>query len=318
MAGQTNYHLIMPKFTTGKELEDAVYSIIWEAERNLLIVSPYISLGNYFRELFDKHLTNPRLHITLIFGKNEDRINKSLNKADLDYFLQFPNISIVYVPALHAKYYANDTMGVVTSINLYDYSFRNNIEFGVLYERKGISLIGKNTDTEVWDASMGMANEHEVVFIRRPVFQKGFLSKNYTKSMVLLDRTPELYSGKALTKGAKRLEDFEEELDLDDLHRTMPTREDVEKKAGLTYSAPKPAAPKPPEPGYCIRTGARIPFNPKQPFSRQAYQSWSKFKNDEYAEKYCHYSGEPSNGETSFKRPILNKYWRKATEFSKA
>ena len=210
----------------------------------------------------------------------------------------------MYVPALHAKYYANDTMGVVTSINLYDFSFRNNIEFGVLYERKGIGLIGKNTDTEVWDASMDMANEHEAVFVKRPVFQKNFLSRNYMKSMVLLDRTPELYSGKALTRGAKRLEDFDEELNLDDLHSKMTTREEVEKKAGLTYSAPKPAAPKPPEPGYCIRTGAKIPFNPKQPFSKQAYQSWSKFKNEEYAEKYCHYSGEPYNGETCLKHPF--------------
>jgi len=70
-------YYIMSKFITGKELEDAVYNIIWEAKRDLLIVSPYISLGKYFKELFDKHLTNPSLRITLIFGKNEDRIIKA-------------------------------------------------------------------------------------------------------------------------------------------------------------------------------------------------------------------------------------------------
>ena len=30
------------KFITGKELEEAIYDIIWKAEEKLLIVSPYI------------------------------------------------------------------------------------------------------------------------------------------------------------------------------------------------------------------------------------------------------------------------------------
>ena len=32
----------------------------------------------------------------------------------------------------------------------------------------------------------------------------------------------------------------------------------------------------------------------------------------DYLEKYCHFSGEPSNGETSFNKPILKKNWKKA------
>ena len=48
------------------------------------------------------------------------------------------------------------------------------------------------------------------------------------------------------------------------------------------------------------------------PFSQKAYKSWQKFKNEEYPEKYCHYSGEPSYGETSFSKPILKKNWRKS------
>lgn len=304
----------MSTFITGKELEDAVYNIIWDANRDLLIVSPYIKLDAYFKKLFERHLDNPKLHINIIFGKNEGQVNKSFSKTDLEFFLQFPNISLVYVPTLHAKYYANDSMGVLTSINLYDYSFKNNIEYGVLYERKGIGFLGKNTDTEVWDTSLDIANEHEVIFVKRPIFEKGFLSKNYLSSKVLLDRTAELYSGKALTKGAKNLEDFEEELDHDAVHSEMPKREEVEKKAGLTYTSPKPTPQKPFEPGFCIRTGEKIQFNPERPLSYQAYKSWSQFGNEDYPEKYCHYSGEPSNGETSVKRPILYKNWKKAKQ----
>jgi hypothetical protein len=304
----------MAKFITGKELEEAVYNIIWEANRDLLIMSPYIKLDDYFKKLFEKHIVAPRLHISIIFGKNEGQVNRSFNKADLEFFMQFPNISLVYVPNLHAKYYANDSMGVLTSINLYDYSFKHNIEYGVMYERKGIGLLGKNTDSAVWDNSLELANENEVVFIKRPVFEKGFLSRTYLSSQILLDRTAELYSGKTLTKGSKKIGDFKEELDHVDLHSEMPTRAEVEKKPGLTYNASRPTPQKSFEPGFCIRTGEKIQFNPERPLSYQAYKSWSQFGNEDYPEKYCHYSGEPSSGETSVKRPILYKNWKQAKQ----
>jgi hypothetical protein len=66
--------------------------------------------------------------------------------------------------------------------------------------------------------------------------------------------------------------------------------------------------------GYCIRTGAPIPFNTKHPMNNTAYESWKKFNNPDYPEKYCHFSGELSNGETTFSRPILRKNWNKAKE----
>ncbi|MFN4315760.1 MAG: phospholipase D family protein [Chitinophagaceae bacterium] len=66
--------------------------------------------------------------------------------------------------------------------------------------------------------------------------------------------------------------------------------------------------------GYCIRTGVEIPFNVEKPLSHEAFKSWSKYGDPEYPEKFCHFSGEPSNGETSVSRPILKKNWKKAKE----
>jgi phosphatidylserine/phosphatidylglycerophosphate/cardiolipin synthase-like enzyme len=66
--------------------------------------------------------------------------------------------------------------------------------------------------------------------------------------------------------------------------------------------------------GYCIRTGVEIPFNIEKPFCYEAYKSWRQFENGDYPEKYCHFSGEPSNGETCFNKPILKKNWKKAHE----
>ncbi|EIJ41325.1 hypothetical protein BegalDRAFT_0406 [Beggiatoa alba B18LD] len=64
--------------------------------------------------------------------------------------------------------------------------------------------------------------------------------------------------------------------------------------------------------GFCIRTGVKIPFNLEKPMSADAYKEWNKFNNPEYPEKFCHFSGESSNGETSVNRPILKKHWKKA------
>ena len=66
--------------------------------------------------------------------------------------------------------------------------------------------------------------------------------------------------------------------------------------------------------GFCIRTGVEIPFNVEKPLSYDAYKKWNEFGDPDYPEKFCHFSGEPSNGETSVSRPILKKNWKKAKE----
>lgn len=57
--------------------------------------------------------------------------------------------------------------------------------------------------------------------------------------------------------------------------------------------------------GYCIRTGKPIPFNLNKPMSKEAYDSWCRYKNPDYKEKYCHQTGKESFGKTSMKNPVL-------------
>ncbi|MCA0445905.1 MAG: phospholipase D family protein [Bacteroidetes bacterium] len=286
----------MAKFITGKDLEQAIYDIIWEAEETLLIVSPFIKLDDYFKKLFNKHNNSPKLHIIIVFGKNEGNVSRSLSQADFDYFKKFLNVSIVYVPNLHAKYYGNEKKGVITSINLYDYSFINNIEFGVYSEQNIISNFTTSTDIEAWNTCMEIAHDHEVVFVKRPVIQKkllsSFLGKNYVKSDVLHDSTKNFYHDFMNYKGSKEIKtigDFPYEIELGFQSEVRPTREEVESEST----------------GYCIRTGEKIPFNPKRPFCDKAYRNWAQFSNMDYPESYCHKTGKKSNGKTSMRNPIM-------------
>ncbi|GAB3195286.1 RNA polymerase-binding transcription factor DksA [Pontibacter aydingkolensis] len=70
--------------------------------------------------------------------------------------------------------------------------------------------------------------------------------------------------------------------------------------------------------GYCIRTGSEIPFNPERPLSYEAFQVWNQFGDIDYPERFCHFSGEQSKGETSVRRPILYKNWQKARGYNVA
>jgi hypothetical protein len=200
----------MARFITGEELTEEVYEIIHKAKKELLIVSPYIILDDYFKkEVFVNQIGNDELHVMIAFGKNEKDPHRSFKKEDFEYFKAFRNISIVYVPNLHAKYYGNESKGLVSSINLYDYSFKNNIEFGVLSE---ISLLGSNKlDGEAWEVCQEILENNCAVFIKRPVYKKKMLlGKDYKDSKVLLDLTDDLLHGKKL-KQISYL-DFDEEL----------------------------------------------------------------------------------------------------------
>lgn len=309
----------MSKFITGKELEDAVYNIIWDAEKFLLIVSPYIKLDDYFKKLFDKHKDLPKVHILLVFGKNEKEVKRSMSKEDFDYFKKFPNISIIYVPNLHAKYYGNERKGVITSINLYDYSFINNIEFGVYTEESILnSLKQNNADKDAWNTCINIAENNEVVFIKRPVYETKKviinLGRNYIKSEVLYDSTEKFYGvSKTIKTKEKRLLDFPDEIELGTSKGDRPVREEIESKSLKAEIEPQFNVNHRTI-GYCIRTGKEIPFNIEKPMAYDAFKVWNQYKDTDYPEQYCHYSGEPSNGKTSVSKPILNKNWRKAKQ----
>jgi len=291
----------MAKFITGEELNKTIYDIIWEADRELLIVSPFIKLDDYFKQLFEKHKYNHKLRIVIVFGRNEGRPSKSLRKEDFAFFTQFKNISIVYCPPLHAKYYANDTDGLITSINLYDTSFRTNVEYGVYFPVKLTDLLITSAEAKAYQYTLDLIEQHPAVFVKRPVYEKGLLSKTYLESTVLYDATDKiLFASRWNAEPKKYLPEFPDEISATDF-KERPERENVvtEKRPSLSDRT------KEKQTGYCIRTGKGIPFDPTRPMCYDAFQSWNQFKNKDYPENYCHKTGFKSNGKTSMRNPVL-------------
>lgn len=293
-------NLIMAKFVTGEELIQAVDDIIHNAQSRLLIVSPFIRLDDYFKDLFSVHKNNPQVEIILVFGKNEYDVSRSLREDDFNFFKTFPNIGIVYVPNLHAKYFSNETLGVVTSINLLDASFKNNIEFGVIGEPKLIGGTDK-FDNEAWQASMEVVSQGKAVFARVPLFKKKMfgLAKDYMSSESVWDSTDDLLNGKTFEK-----RDIFEFLDKDKFMefepKSKPQRADygAESKVAKTR---KHYETHQDDHGYCIRCKTEIPYDVNRPYCHSCYKIWAQFNNPDYEEQVCHSCGKQED--SSMQKP---------------
>ena len=62
--------------------------------------------------------------------------------------------------------------------------------------------------------------------------------------------------------------------------------------------------------GCCLRCGNAVPFNPKRPYCNSDYTSWTRYKNNEYSEKYCHGCGKSHS--TSMAKPLCTSCYRKS------
>lgn len=294
----------MAEFVTNKELDEKLTDIIWNARKELVILSPFIRLDKYCKDIvFKKVRNNPELEIIIVFGKNDEETQRSLSPSDLEIFKEFSNVTIIYCKNLHAKYYANENEALLTSLNLLGKSMTQNVEYGIYFQNSKLSLEKLYVDSLSY--TYNVIQENPCVFIKRPLFKKTNLglTKKYLNSEILYDKTHELYRNIDFEK--KYYKEFVNEL-LEPLIKPsreeyIPVKEVESKRRGESFDNKSDAN----QFGYCIRTGVKIPFNPERPYSLVAFRSWNKYSNWSFRENYCHKTGVPSNGETSMSKPIL-------------
>lgn len=146
-------------------------------------------------------------------------------------------------------------------------------------------------------------NENEAILTSMNLYEFSQINNNEMGIHVDKVTDPDLY--KDIYEEAQRLIRISDEIIIS--VEKAPTKDKQSSKLDLKPKSGKTN-------GYCIRTGVEIPFNVEKPMSYDSFKSWSKYSDPEYPEKFCHFSGEPSNGETSVSKPILKKNWKKAKE----
>jgi hypothetical protein len=214
---------------------------------------------------------------------------------DFNFLKTLPNIEIRYEARLHAKYYSNESAAILTSMNLYNFSQDNNIEFGVMVKESFLGNLANVINEDSFDAQAAeyfkmMISQSEILFSSIPDFERtNFgITKKYKSSRITVDKLSNFFANKSSGSPAKTTQDK---------NSTLLCETNVRSKTG-----------------FCIRTGKPIPFDLSKPMTQSAFESWSKFMDYSYKEKYCHFSGEVSNGHTSFKKPILAENYKKAKE----
>lgn len=112
------------KFIPTLEITSKIMSLIEEAQKELIIVSPYVNIQKWgkMKSCLERAIERG-VAITIIARKNADQ--------DFSYFNN-SKIKLVLVMDLHAKLYINDKYAVVTSQNLLQSSDNNSIEIGYI------------------------------------------------------------------------------------------------------------------------------------------------------------------------------------------
>ena len=278
-------------FLTGKPLSDTIYDTLFKAEKELIIISPYIQ--NYLKDnVFKQLLNNTKLHILIGFGKSTSNGGENCKREDIEYFLGFPNITMVYIPQLHGQYYANEKQSVITSMNLLDYSLENKVEFGVLAEKALTDLVNKNNFFETSkNTIMSVLDSGYTIFAKRPNYNKKFLglAKDYVGSTVHLDLVDDVLSNREVKP--IRYSSFVPENYVNAENRPLAEREPSPERA-IETETPQENAVQEEKKGHCIRCNTAIPFDPSKPLCDSCYEAWVKFGNRFYEEKYCHCCGE--------------------------
>lgn len=143
----------MSKFLTTKAIGATLEQIIRNAKREVYLISPYMKPDHmYLTELH--RAADKGVKIRVIYGKTEliDDVREALR--------EIKNIEGRFLEHLHAKMYFNENELLITSMNFYDFSERNNREVGVYFKRVQNGLLFRQAFEEaqfMWK----LANENE-------------------------------------------------------------------------------------------------------------------------------------------------------------
>lgn len=132
----------MAEFLTTVANSYNIEKIIKKAKNELTIVTPYLKLTpNILERILDADTKG--VLITIIYGKSE------LTKFEQEKLQLLNNIEVYFLENLHAKCYHNENNMVISSMNLYEFSERNNREMGILIDSEYDKMIFEDAIEEV-------------------------------------------------------------------------------------------------------------------------------------------------------------------------
>lgn len=119
----------MSEFLTTRGVSDRLEQIIRNADEHLILISPYLQIDEDLKELIQEKDRSGRINIYVIYGKIEP------NASERRWLGSLSKVHISFRKNLHAKCYLNENHVLLTSMNLYEFSEKNNDEMGLIVSR---------------------------------------------------------------------------------------------------------------------------------------------------------------------------------------
>lgn len=118
----------MAKFLNTSATNYFLEDLIKGATDRLILISPFLKLNDRMKELLaDKNRL--KIDVRIVYGKSE------LQPQEIEWLRGLTYVRTSFCKNLHAKCYLSESLCIVTSLNLYEFSQVNNNEMGVLIER---------------------------------------------------------------------------------------------------------------------------------------------------------------------------------------
>ncbi|WNB73946.1 phospholipase D-like domain-containing protein [Methylomonas koyamae] len=118
----------MAEFLKNHGITDAIEDLIRNANRRLVLISPYLQLSDSIKRTLETKVRSG-LQVQMVYRTDKRQPD------DIQWFAQ-QRIPALGLENLHTKCYLSESQCIITSLNLYQYSQVHNLEMGVLIDRR--------------------------------------------------------------------------------------------------------------------------------------------------------------------------------------
>ena len=162
----------MAKFLTAKACTAKIEEMVREAGEKIWLISPYIDIDEQLKQRL-RARDGAGIEMRLVYR------GKKLPEGESEWLNSIDSLEIRSHANLHAKCYMNEREALITSLNLYEYSQVNNVEWGILVSRFG--------DEELYEQ---IRKEAVHVFQNSVVEKKPVKKKPVKRPQPITARTP--------------------------------------------------------------------------------------------------------------------------------
>lgn len=115
----------MARFLTTLDTSSHIEKVILQSQRRVTLITPYLRLNQHLLKRL-READSAGLEIRLVYRKND------VPDEELAKLRELRRVKLYSLEHLHAKCYANEQHIIISSMNLYEFSEKNNWEMSVL------------------------------------------------------------------------------------------------------------------------------------------------------------------------------------------